>query len=217
MAYTKAELQKLAAVLLKYPDLLILTDDIYEHIYWGKEPFSNIVMVCPELYNRTIVLNGVSKTYSMTGWRLGYAAGPAEIITVMKNIQSQSTSNPCSISQAAAVAALEGDQSFVKELRDEFKKRYDYLYQAFSTIDGFEIKPCDGAFYVFPSVQRLIERMPNINSDIEFAEFLLNEAKIATVPGTAFGYPGYIRFSYASDINSLKTAIERIKKALAGL
>ncbi|OGT31493.1 MAG: aspartate aminotransferase [Gammaproteobacteria bacterium RIFCSPHIGHO2_12_FULL_35_23] len=212
--YNKKELQALATVLLKYPNVLIVTDDIYEHIYWGSEPFCNIVMTCPELSDRTIVINGVSKAYAMTGWRLGYAAGPAEIINNMTTLQSQSTSNPCSITQAAATAALTGDQSFVTKMKQEFKRRYDYLFQALSSLPGFEIKPCHGAFYIFPNIEQAIKQLPNINNDVEFAELLIKEAKVAILPGSAFGYPGYVRFSYATTIDNLQQAVKQIAQVL---
>ncbi len=210
-AYSHSELKALAEVLLKHPNIAIICDDIYEHIYWGKEPFANLVMICPELMDRTIVLNGVSKAYAMTGWRLGYAAGPKDILAVMKKIQSQSTSNPCSITQEAALAALTGDQSCVIKMVNEFKQRHDYITKALASIPGFELGSCDGAFYVLPHTQALIDQLPNVSDDIELADHLLTEAKVATVPGTAFDQPGYLRLSYALDQPSLEEAVTRIK------
>lgn len=213
-AYSRSELKELADVLLQHPQVFIATDDMYEHILWGDEPFSNILMVCPELYERTFVLNGVSKAYSMTGWRIGYAAGPAHIIKSMKKIQSQSTSNPASISQAAATAALSGPQTCIDEMLKAFKTRHDYLVDALNSIDGVECIEGDGTFYAFPKVQELIERLPGVKNDVELAEFMLNQAGVALVPGSAFGAPGYCRLSFATSIEVLKDAIQRIKAAV---
>src|SRR5690606_11548655 len=159
-AYTRAELRALADVLVKHPHVMVASDDMYEHILWTPELFVNILNVAPELYDRTFVLNGVSKAYSMTGWRIGYAAGPVQAIGAMKNIQSQSTSNPASISQAAAQAALDGDQSCIATMVKEFKKRHDFLVDALNKIPGIDCIPVDGTFYAFPSVHKVIERMP---------------------------------------------------------
>lgn len=217
VAYTKAELKALADVLLEFPNVIIATDDMYEHIMWNEEGFSNILNVCPELYDRTIVLNGVSKAYSMTGWRIGYAAGPAKLIGAMKKIQSQSTSNPTSISQYASEAALSGDQQCVKNMVTEFKKRHDYVVDAFNEIDGIECIPGDGTFYAFPSIKDVIKSTDKFNTDVEFAEYLLNEAGVAVVPGSAFGAPGYMRISFATSLETLKDAIARIKQAVSSL
>lgn len=214
MDYSAAELTALAEVLLKHPQVLIATDDMYEHIRWSSTPFVNIVNVCPELYDRTIVLNGVSKAYSMTGWRIGYAGGPAELIAAMKNIQSQSTSNPTSISQKAAVAALTGDQSFIQNMNKSFKQRHDFVVESLNAIPGIRCLPADGAFYAFFSVQELIDRMPEINNDLELAEELLNTAEIALVPGSAFGAPGFMRLSFATSMENLQKALERLRKAV---
>jgi aspartate aminotransferase len=214
MDYTAAELKALAEVLLQHPRVLIATDDMYEHIRWGNTPFVNIVNVCPELYDRTIVLNGVSKAYAMTGWRIGYAGGPAELIAAMKNIQSQSTSNPASVSQKAAVAALNGDQNCIKTMVKAFKERHDFVVEGLNSIPGIRCLPADGAFYAFFSVQALIDRMPEINNDLELAEELLNTAEIALVPGSAFGAPGYLRLSFATSMDNLRKTIERLKAAV---
>ncbi len=213
--YSKAALQSIAEVLLKHPDILIMSDDIYELIWWSDEPFCNIAMVCPELYDRTIVINGVSKAYAMTGWRLGYAAGPAPIIGAMKKIQSQSTSNPCAITQAATVAALNGDHACVDTMRTAFKERYQLMVEKFSQIAGFELIPCTGAFYIFPCVQKLIDSMENIEDDAALSLYFLEEADIAMTPGSAFGMPGYLRISYAASTESLLKAIDRIQHLLA--
>ena len=166
--YTKSELKSLGTVLMKHPQIIVLTDDIYEHIRWGDEDFVNIVIACPELKDRTMILNGVSKAYAMTGWRIGYAAGPETIIKSMKKIQGQSTSNPSSVSQAAALEALTGDQSFIDEMVKTFKRRYDYIVAGLNAIDGIECPESGGAFYSFPRVQGLIDRL-GLADDVEFA------------------------------------------------
>ncbi len=211
MAYTKAELAELGAVLRKYPDALIATDDMYEHILWTEESFNNILTVNPDLYERTIVLNGVSKAYSMTGWRIGYAAGPQPLIAAMKKIQSQSTSNPASISQVAAQAALEGDQQCVKDMVKVFKQRHDYMVKALNEIDGIECLAGDGTFYVFPDFSGMQTKL-GCNTDTDLAEKLL-EAGVALVPGSAFGTPGHMRISFATSDENLQKSIERLKAA----
>jgi aspartate aminotransferase len=214
-AYTKSELTALGEVLRKYPQVLIATDDMYEHILWTEEGFYNIVMACPDLYDRTIVLSGVSKAYSMTGWRIGYAAGPAELIAPMKKIQSQSTSNPASISQAAAVEALNGDQQCIQDMLIEFKKRHDMVVERLNEMEGIESLNSDGTFYVFPNISKALDRMPNINDDLEFAEALLVDKGVAVVPGTAFGLKNHIRLSIATSEQNLKNALQRIAEFIA--
>ena len=214
MAYTKSELEGLAAVLLKHPHVLVATDDMYEHIIWSEGGFHNILTVCPDLYDRCIVLNGVSKAFSMTGWRIGYAAGPQKLIATMKKIQSQSTSNPASISQAAAEAALKGSLDEVQKMVGAFKERHDFVVSALNKIKGVHCLQGDGTFYVFADFQTAIENTPQISNDVEFAEFLLNEAGVALVPGSAFGLPGFGRISFATDMETLKDAMGRIHKAL---
>lgn len=215
VAYTLEELKALADVLKAYPDVLIATDDMYEHIRFNDQPFVNILNAAPELYDRTIVLNGVSKAYSMTGWRIGYAAGPAKLIGAMKKVQSQSTSNPCSIAQEAARAALEGDQGCVAEMVVAFKERHEFVVSELNKIDGVECIPADGTFYAFPSFQGVIDARSDISNDIELAEYLLQEAGVALVPGSAFGAPGNMRLSFATSKDVLADAIDRIAKALA--
>lgn len=210
MTYTKAELEALGEVLRKHPEILIATDDMYEHIYWADEPFCNIVMACPDLYDRTIVLNGVSKAYSMTGWRIGYAAGPAPLIGAMKKIQSQSTSNPTSISQAASVTALNGDQNCVQEMLVEFKKRHDFVVDELNKMKGITALPADGTFYVFPDISGVLANRPELNDDLDFAEALLVEKGVAVVPGTAFGLKNHIRLSIATSETNLQNALQRI-------
>ena len=214
-AYTRDELHALAKVLLKHPQVVILTDDIYEHIVWTDEGFNNILNVCPELKDRTVVLNGVSKAYSMTGWRIGYGAGPTELIKEMKKVQSQSTSNPCSIAQVASQAALEGDQSFLKTMCDTFKERHDYVLHRLNAMDGVECLASDGTFYSFPSFHAIIDRMDGIENDVQLAEYLLEKAEVAVVPGSAFGSDGHLRLSYATDMESLEKALSRIAAAIA--
>lgn len=213
-AYTRAELKALGEVLLKHPQIVILTDDIYEHIVWTDEGFNNILNVCPELKDRTVMLNGVSKAYAMTGWRIGYGAGPVELIKAMKKVQSQSTSNPCSIAQAASQAALEGDQSFLKTMCDTFKERHDYVLKALNAMDGVDCLPSDGTFYSFPSFHAVIARMDGIENDVQLAEYILEKAEVAVVPGSAFGSDGHLRLSYATDMGSLEKALSRIAEAI---
>ena len=213
-AYSKAELKALGDILVKHPNIVVMTDDIYEHIVWTDEGFVNILNACPELTDQTVVINGVSKAYSMTGWRIGYSGGPVEIIKGMKKIQSQSTSNPTSIAQYAAQAALEGDQSFLKEMCDIFKQRHDYVYQALDAMDGVECPPSDGTFYSFPSFHAVIERMDGIEDDVQLAQLLLEKAEVALVPGSAFGLSGHLRLSFATDMDSLKKALTRIKQTI---
>lgn len=214
--YTAEDFRALAKVLLENPKVVIVCDDIYEHIYWSETPFQTLLNVAPELGNRTLVVNGVSKAYAMTGWRIGYAAGPKELIQTMKKIQGQSTSGACSISQAAATAALSGPQQCVEDMRLEFNRRYQYILAALNNIEGVECPECDGSFYAFPSFEAVIERMPDIRDDVELASWLLEEAGVATVPGTAFGAPGHLRLSYATSMENLESAIARIERALSG-
>jgi aspartate aminotransferase len=214
VAYSMEDLTALGEVLQDFPEILIATDDMYEHILWNKGEFVNILNARPDFYDRTIVLNGVSKAYSMTGWRIGYCAGPADLIDAMCIIQSQSTSNPTSISQVAAEVALNGDQSCIDIMMTEFKKRHDYVVAELNTIDGIECLPTDGTFYVFPNVEKLIQRLDGITDDLQFAEFLIEKAGVALVPGSAFGAPGHIRISIATSMSNLENALARIKQAV---
>lgn len=206
IAYSAKELHAIAEVLLKHPQVMVVSDDIYERILWSQS-FSNILNVCPELYERTVVLNGVSKTYAMTGWRIGYAAGPKALITAMTNIQSQSTSNPTSIAQIAAVAAINGEQSCVTEMVKAYQSRHQYLYQALQAMPGVKVHPADGTFYSFPDIN---EALLKGEDDLQFAEKLLNETGIALVPGSAFGSPGCIRLSFATSQANLEKAMQRL-------
>ena len=210
--YSKAELEALAVVLKKHPQVLIITDDIYEHIRWGGEDFINIVMAAPELKQRTVILNGVSKGYAMTGWRIGYSAGPEEITKAMKKIQGQSTSNPCSIAQAAALEALTGDQSIIDVMVSAFEQRHDYIVENLNAIDGVECPRSAGAFYSFPRVEGLIKRL-GLKDDVEFSTYCLETLNIALVPGSAFGAPGYVRFSFATSMENIEQAVTRLANA----
>ncbi|HVT63171.1 MAG TPA: pyridoxal phosphate-dependent aminotransferase [Legionellaceae bacterium] len=210
VAYTMEELQALSEVLLRHPHVWVATDDMYEHIIWSR-PFVNILNACPALYERTIVLNGVSKAYSMTGWRIGYAAGPIALMTAMKTIQSQSTSNPCSIAQKAAVAALNGSNESIAMMVKAFHERHDYVANRLSAIPGIEVIPADGTFYIFPSVQSIIKRRGFAN-DIEFSERLLVDEGLAVVPGSAFGIEGCIRLSFAVGMETLRDALDRLER-----
>ena len=215
VVYTRDELAELGAVLANHPRVWVATDDMYEHVRWDGAPFVNIVNACPELYERTIVLNGVSKAYSMTGWRIGYAAGNAKLIAAMAKVQSQSTSNPCSISQVAAQAALEGDQGFIGEMVSAFKERHDYVLGALNAIPGFRCIASQGAFYAFFSVKEAMDRVPGMKNDVQFAEHLLETTGVALVPGSAFGVPGYMRLSFATDMGTLRAAMQRLADGLA--
>jgi aspartate aminotransferase len=191
-----------------------VSDDIYEHIGWSDEGFSSFASACPALFDRTVTINGVSKAYAMTGWRIGYAGGPRELISAMATIQSQSTSNPCSISQAAAIAALDGDQACVASMRDAYRQRHDYFVAALNELDGFECRTGEGTFYAFPRVTGALQAR-GLTTDIELAEYLLDTANVACVPGSAFGAPGYLRFSFACSMATLEAAITRIGQELS--
>ena len=213
-SYSKDELQALGAVLDKHPGITVVADDIYEHIHWDDQPFVSFAAACPALGDRVVTVNGVSKAYAMTGWRIGYAAGPQELISAMTTVQSQSTSNPCSISQAAAVAALTGDQSCIRDMVQAYKSRHDFVVAALNDIPGFECRPGEGTFYAFPRVQHAIDAR-GLANDAEFAEFLLSDAEVAVVPGTAFGTPGYIRLSFACSMEQLEESLRRLKRAVS--
>lgn len=213
MAYTLEELKALGEVLRRYPEVLIATDDMYEHILWDEQPFVNILNANPDFYERTIVLNGVSKAYSMTGWRIGYAAGPGWLIEAMTNIQSQSTSNPTSISQVAAECALRGDQRFIHDMVVAFKGRHDRVVAALNQIEGVDCLRTDGTFYVLPDVSAVLHRM-KLQDDLALSEHLIEKAGVAVVPGSAFGAPGHIRLSIATSMENLDQALERLGTAL---
>jgi aspartate aminotransferase len=212
--YTREALLKLGEVLLEHPGIVIASDDIYEHILWHAQPFANILNACPTLYDRTVVLNGVSKAYAMTGWRIGYAAGPKQLIQAMADLQSQSTSNPTSIAQIAAQAALEGDQGSVREQCKVFKQRHDFVYTRLNQLKGVKCLPAQGTFYVFPTMEGVIAGIDGVDEDIALAEYFLEKAGLAMVPGSAFGAPGYMRLSFATSLDNLKRAMDRLEGLL---
>jgi aspartate aminotransferase len=212
-AYTRAELRALGEVLLENPRIIIGTDDMYEKIYWSHEPFCSLLTAVPELYNRTVTINGVSKAYAMTGWRIGYCGGPKELITAMATIQGQSTSNACSISQKAAAVALSGDQECVAKMNEAFKARHDFVVHGLNSLPGISCLPGAGTFYAFADVSRAIAGL-GCRDDNEFAEFLLTEGGVAVVPGSGFGAPGHIRLSFACSMQTLEKALERMDRVL---
>ena len=213
-AYTRAELRALGEVLLEHPRIVIGTDDMYEKIYWGSEPFCSLVTAVPELYGRTVTINGVSKAYAMTGWRIGYCGGPKELITAMATIQGQSTSNASSISQKAATVALAGDQACVGTMNEAFKQRHDYVVRALNDLPGVSCLQGAGTFYAFADVSKAMVGL-GCNTDGEFAELLLNEGGVAVVPGSGFGAPGHMRISFACSLPMLEKAMGRIARVLA--
>ena len=213
VTFTREQYQGMGNILKDYPNVLIATDDMYEHIYWGNEKFCSFAEACPDLFDRTITVNGVSKAYAMTGWRIGYCGGPTDVVKAMKKIQGKSTSNASSISQVAATAALNGSHDEVLGMVKEYKNRHQYLCEALNSLDGFKAVPGTGAFYLFPNITEAIEKL-GMKDDFEFSEFLLDTAGVAVVPGTAFGAKGYIRISYATSMDVLEESISRIKKVL---
>ncbi len=218
--YTLDDLQALGEVLRKHPDILIATDDMYEHIALTDAKFVNILNACPDLYPRTMVLNGVSKAYAMTGWRIGYAAGSENIITAMENVQSQSTSNPTSISQVAAETALNGDQNCLAPMIKAFRERHVFVVNELNKIAGVKCIMAGGAFYAFPDVRPVIATLHQRGTikaatDVALSEYLLEQSGVAVVPGSAFGSEGYIRLSFATSMENLRSALERLTKALA--
>jgi aspartate aminotransferase len=214
MLYQPDELRAIADVLVKHPNILIISDDIYEKIIWSEHTFTHLLSVAPELHDRTVIINGVSKAYAMTGWRIGYAAGHADIIAAAKKVQSQSTSGANSLAQHAAVEAISGDQACVEDMRKAFEQRYQYFFEAISQIPGFHCAASHGAFYLFPDIREAMA-MKGFDTDIDFADALLSEAEVATVPGTAFGLPNHLRLSFAIDLDSLKEASDRIIKFMS--
>lgn len=213
-AYKHDELKQFGAVLREAEHVLVASDEIYEHIYWADEPFNSFVNANPDLKDRTVIINGVSKAYAMTGWRIGYAAGPGDLIKAMKKIQGQSTSNPASISQAAAAAALATDQAPTRAMCEIFRERHEYLIPALNALPGFSCLPCEGAFYAFPDVSEAIAKLEGVEDDTAFTAWLIENPGVAVVPGAAFGAPGHIRLSYATSMDNLKDAVARIGSAL---
>ena len=207
--YSAAELRALGEVLLDHPRVVVLSDEIYEHIRWTDQPFSSFAAACPALHDRTLTVNGMSKGYAMSGWRIGYAAGPPKLIKAMTSLQSQSTTNACTVSQAAARAALVGDQGRVVAMCAEFKRRHDAFFAGLQRLRGFDCIPAEGTFYLFPNVEAAM-RAKGAASDVELCERLIDEAGLALVPGTAFGAPGHIRLSFAASMTTLDAALARL-------
>ena len=208
--YSASHWHDFGEVLREHPRVLVLSDEIYEHIYWADAPFTSFAHACPDLYERTITVNGMSKGYAMSGWRIGYAAGPVPIIKAMTTIQSQSTTNACTISQAAACAALTGDQQCVKDMCRIFKKRHDFVHARINAIEGFRCPEGRGAFYLFPNIDAALRRK-QIDDDVAFCEALLEQAGVALVPGSAFGAPAHLRISFAASLDTLGEALDRIE------
>lgn len=215
MAYSQEELVALGNVLQAHPNILTLCDDIYEHIYWGEEPFTSFITANPQLANHSVIINGVSKAYAMTGWRIGYSAGPAEVIKTMKKLQSQNTSCPCAISQAAATAALTADQSFLRPMVETFKARHDLTYQALNQMKDVSCLPAQGAFYAFIDVRKAMANL-SFTDDLSLSSYILEHAEVATVPGTAFGTPGHLRLSFATSNENLLEAFKRLTHIFEG-
>jgi aspartate aminotransferase len=219
--YSAQELKKISELLIKYPNIQILSDDIYEHVLYGDMKFTNILNVEPNLYKRTFIVNGVSKVFSMTGWRIGYGAGDKSFIKSMSKIQSQCTTNPCSISQMAAMYALQKDKKFLDEWLVRFDERKNFLLDFFRSVDGFKAYKPEGAFYLYVSCEGFIGKTYGVDKiikdDYDFANFLLNNAKVAVVPGIAFGKSPYFRLSYATSLQELQKACDQIKESLKSL
>ncbi len=213
ITFGRSDYESIGTILEDHPDVYVATDDMYEYIYWGEEPFVSFAQACPSLFDRTITINGVSKSYAMTGWRIGYCGGPTDVIGAMKKVQSQSTSNPSSISQAATIAALNGSKDEIYAMVEQYKLRHDYLCNALNDIDGFKTSPGSGAFYLFPDVKNVIKNK-GFSDDVELSQYFIEEAKVAVIPGSAFGSKGYIRLSYATSHEQIKEAVERISNSL---
>jgi aspartate aminotransferase len=213
-AYSKAEQQALGAVLDKHPQVVIASDEMYEHIYWADEPFASFLQANPQLYDRTVTINGVSKAYAMTGWRVGYCGGPQAIVAAMATIQGQSTSNASSISQRASTVALNGDQTCVAEMNKAFKQRHDFVVAGLNAIPGISCRHGAGTFYAFAEVSGAMRAL-GLKGDNDFAEYLLVEAGVAVVPGSGFGAPGHMRLSFACSMKTLEDALSRIRRALS--
>ncbi|MBS0399067.1 MAG: pyridoxal phosphate-dependent aminotransferase [Proteobacteria bacterium] len=212
-AYNRAELRALGEVLAAHPQVVIGADEMYEHIYWAEEPFTSFAQANPHLHDRTVTINGHSKAYAMTGWRIGYCGGPAELVTAMATVQGQSTSNPPSMSQHAATVALNSDQSCIARMNQAYRQRHDFLVSRLNRLPGFSCRPGAGTFYAFADVRQALHRF-NFGDDGALADYLLSEAGVAVVPGTGFGAPGHLRFSFACSMQMLEAALARIVSAL---
>jgi aspartate aminotransferase len=208
--YSAEELRALGEVLRAHPRVVVLSDEIYEHIQWTGRELACFAAVCPDLYDRTLTVNGMSKGYAMSGWRIGYAAGPLAVIKAMTSLQGQSTTNACTISQAAAREALVADQRCVRDMCAEFKRRHDFFYAGVRRLPGFDCVPADGTFYLFPNVEAAM-RAKKAATDVELCERLIDEVGVALVPGTAFGAPGHVRFSFAASTSTLEDALSRLE------
>ncbi|PLP96778.1 pyridoxal phosphate-dependent aminotransferase [Cupriavidus pauculus] len=219
--YSRTELAEIGEELLKHPHVLVMTDDMYEHIRYDGWQFSTIASVVPELRDRTLTVNGVSKSYAMTGWRIGYAGGPTTLIQAMSTIQSQSTSNPCSVAQAAALAALDGSMEFITPRNQAFQRRRDDCLSALNSIEGLSCRKPEGAFYLFPSCGGLIGKATQdgvvLRNDVDVCQYFLDRAHVAAVPGSAFGLEGYFRISFATSDERLAEACKRIKEVCSVL
>lgn len=213
MTYGREELLAFGEVLRRHPQVYIATDDMYEHFQWEGGPFCNILMACPDLYDRTMVLNGVSKAYAMTGWRIGYAGGPASIISAMTNVQSQSTSCPASMSQAAAEAALTGNQQCISEMCRAYQERHTFVYSRLKAMPGVRVLPADGTFYSFPDFSSIITHL-KLADDNALVKRLLDDIGVALVAGSSFGAPGHLRLSFATSMKNLETAMARLEDFL---
>ena len=211
--YTTDELKLIARVLKKHPNIVIISDEIYEHILWSNEPYKNLLNICPALYDRTLIINGVSKAYAMTGWRIGYAAGPQEIIHAMKKIQSQSTSSPCTIAQYAALEALDGSQRAVDNMSQSYYARHNIAYHLLQQIEGIEVIPAKGAYYLFPEVSKIIQRL-GFEDDIELANYILEKSGVCILPGSPFGMKNHLRITFVASEEKLTQALERISLLL---
>ena len=212
--YTRADWVALGEVVRAHPHIVVLTDDIYEHIYWADGAFATFAEACPDLYERTVTINGMSKAYAMSGWRIGYAAGPLPVIKAMTSLQGQMTTNASTLSQAAARAALLGDQQCVRQMCAEFKRRHDLFFAGVRQLPGFDCVPANGTFYLFPNIVAAM-RAKKVETDVAFCERLLEAAGVALVPGTAFGAPGHLRLSFAASTATLTEALRRIHDFLS--
>lgn len=212
--YGKEALRKLGEVILDYDDIYVVTDDIYEHLRWDGQPFHNIVNACPSIKSRTIVVNGVSKGYAMTGWRVGFCGGPSELISEMVKFQGQSTSHTAAVSQMAAVEALTGDQQPVKDMAKQFEKRHNIVKEGLEKIEDIDFTPSHGSFYCLPDFTRVIEKIDGVDDDQQLADWIMDEVGIALVPGESFGAPNHLRLSFASSEESLKKAMKRLQETL---
>ena len=210
--YDEDRLRRLAAVIRRHPRLWVVSDEIYEHLNWSGRPFRNLLNVAPDLADRYFLVNGVSKAYAMTGWRVGFVAGPADALARLKKVQGQSTAGAATISQHAATEALTGDQTPVRDMVAEYRRRHDRVVPALNALPGVRCVPSDGTFYAFPDAHELIDELDDIDDDYQLAETLLHQAGVAVVPGSGFGAPGRLRVSFAADMETIDTGLERLRR-----